>query len=392
MNASSRSWLTITLGVVLIGLGILANGWLLWPFLRPDIYSENEFKCLITLLDLLLIALGAILLLTRRRLALRKNLFLFCFTLLFTGVVAEFVFRCYAFGAAALSYRKMNSIYIGGWPDFFQPSPVPDLVYELKPNADALFNLIPLRTNAQGLRERDLPPAKPADTFRIAVVGDSFTFGQGVPAEQTWPRVLERLIQKTDPPRRVECLNFGVPGYCLRQYLAVLNHKILPYQPDLILIGFTANDHIHPPDRYFREPVQISAPPRPFFRLFLFSGIKQIPLYQKLTHPRLSTGLSGENRRYLAGLFEQLHQFQAQSQIPLVAVYLARPGGRPDFFVHSLARDHHLKYLDTTPSFAGQPPRQYHIYLTDNHPNAPAHQRYAQSLLPFLRQHHLLPP
>jgi hypothetical protein len=43
-----------------------------------------------------------------------------------------------------------------------------------------------VRINSDGLRDREHPKAKPAGTFRIAVLGDSFTEAMHVPMEQTF--------------------------------------------------------------------------------------------------------------------------------------------------------------------------------------------------------------
>ena len=51
---------------------------------------------------------------------------------------------------------------------------------------------------------------------------------------------------------RWEFINFGVSGYYLSQYVAVVRHKVLEWDPDLVLIGFYAgNDARIPPEDKF---------------------------------------------------------------------------------------------------------------------------------------------
>ena len=52
---------------------------------------------------------------------------------------------------------------------------------------------VEIRFNAEGFREREFT-AKAPGTWRIAVVGDSFTYGHGLPEEASWPRQLEGFL------------------------------------------------------------------------------------------------------------------------------------------------------------------------------------------------------
>jgi hypothetical protein len=49
--------------------------------------------------------------------------------------------------------------------------------------------------NSQGFRERKLA-AKPPGTKRVAIVGDSFTVGHGLPNALAYPRLLESRLQR----------------------------------------------------------------------------------------------------------------------------------------------------------------------------------------------------
>ncbi len=89
--------------------------------------------------------------------------------------------------------------------------------------------------NAEGFFERDLPRAKAPGTRRIAVLGDSMTWGTTSP-EEAWPRVVERALG-------VEVLNFSTYGYDIRQSRATLP-EALAHAPDLVLLGAYWNDHV----------------------------------------------------------------------------------------------------------------------------------------------------
>jgi lysophospholipase L1-like esterase len=95
--------------------------------------------------------------------------------------------------------------------------------------------------NALGFRGGEVARAREAGVFRIAVLGDSATFGVGVAAEtDTVPGRLREIL----PSRkgRFEVINAGGPGYNIRQIFGVLKGAVLPLKPDLVIYNFFAND------------------------------------------------------------------------------------------------------------------------------------------------------
>jgi lysophospholipase L1-like esterase len=113
-------------------------------------------------------------------------------------------------------------------------------------NDDSILERVEFRTrvvtNALGFRDRRLPGPKPPGTMRVVVLGDSFTQGYGVEEADAYPRRLERLLDERRPSERHEVINLGVPGACPLDYDAHLAEVGLAYQPDLVLVGFMAND------------------------------------------------------------------------------------------------------------------------------------------------------
>ena len=84
-----------------------------------------------------------------------------------------------------------------------------------------------VRINSDGQRDRERAKAKPPDTVRIAVLGDSFAEAMHVPMEQTFWSLLERKLEECHafPGKHVEVLNFGVSGYGTAQELMTLRKK-----------------------------------------------------------------------------------------------------------------------------------------------------------------------
>ncbi|MCO4771908.1 MAG: hypothetical protein KDA24_17890 [Deltaproteobacteria bacterium] len=90
------------------------------------------------------------------------------------------------------------------------------------------------------------PEARAADTFRVAVLGDSFTFGWGVQASEAWPALLEARLDAELATSGVdaEVLNFGVPGYNTWLQLLHWRRVVSAYRPDAVLLGYYSNDAV----------------------------------------------------------------------------------------------------------------------------------------------------
>src|ERR1044072_8242469 len=103
-----------------------------------------------------------------------------------------------------------------------------------------------VRINSDGLRDREHTKEKPADTLRVAVVGDSYAEAFQVAQEKAFWAVMERRLQ--DCPalggRRVEVINFGVSGYGTAQELITLREKVWEYSPDVVLLAVTTNNDV----------------------------------------------------------------------------------------------------------------------------------------------------
>jgi hypothetical protein len=96
--------------------------------------------------------------------------------------------------------------------------------------------------NSRGYRDDEWTPARDDDgVFRIALLGNSMTYGSGVAIEDTWGRELERLVQaefdRSGIDLRVESMNFAVQGYVFEQMARTYEREVRPFRPDLVLVG-----------------------------------------------------------------------------------------------------------------------------------------------------------
>lgn len=122
-------------------------------------------------------------------------------------------------------------------------NPSDQIIYELKPNQTARFQHVPVTINSFGMRDRELTKEKPAGVYRIAVLGDSYTFGWGVDQEKIFARWMESELTKMAPPGvHPQVLNFGVPGYATFQEVAKFQESGASFSPDAVLVYIVDND------------------------------------------------------------------------------------------------------------------------------------------------------
>lgn len=147
--------------------------------------------------------------------------------------------------------------------------------------------------NSHGMRDREHSIEKPAGTFRIAILGDSFSEAFQVVQARTYWSVLERELQSLPEFRHqtVEVLNFGVSGFGTIQEWQMLKHYASHYSPDLVLLAFLPgndvrnnsrqmeSDHRRPFATLINETLQVDVsfrddPNEKKFREFTWSACK----------------------------------------------------------------------------------------------------------------------
>ena len=115
---------------------------------------------------------------------------------------------------------------------------------DLQPGARIVFLDRPLSVNRWGMRDREVPRAKPAGTYRIAFLGPSIVMGSGVGDDETLTALLEERLNTTaSDGRRYQVLNFGVADCSLVEQLALLEEQALAFEPDAVFIADSPRLH-----------------------------------------------------------------------------------------------------------------------------------------------------
>jgi lysophospholipase L1-like esterase len=291
-----------------------------------------------------------------------------------------------------------------------------------RPNARGLHAGVPVAFNALGLRDVERAPQPAPDTVRVLALGDSFTFGNGVAQDHTYPRQAEAMLSAARGAP-VEVLNMGMPGYNTLHQLAQLRELGLGLQPKVVVVGFLYNDielssaqkgaatavrQEHSLPRKIKSAVNGAA-----------LWLKQHSLFVAWLSPRLGNALRplgvkgfgqvGEVkdqytdtnphwRRMQEALLE-MKRVTGERGIELVVMIIpamARfdeatyPIKEYHQAVSAFCRSNGIRVLDLLPAFWGRDGTRYWISATDGHPNAQGQKIIAEALAAFVAP--LLPP
>ena len=112
------------------------------------------------------------------------------------------------------------------------------LHHEMRPG----YHTPAVQTNSFGLRSPEVAVPKPRGTFRILLLGDSFTFGFQSSEETVFGRKLEQRLRSAGGRSPIEVVNAGVLSYCpLLEYLQY-RHRLDVLEPDLVILNFDMSD------------------------------------------------------------------------------------------------------------------------------------------------------
>jgi len=287
--------------------------------------------------------------------------------------------------------------------------------------------------NRDGFRDREYVRPKPAGTYRILVLGDSFTWGIGLRLQETIPKVLESLLRDATE-LKVEVVNGSQPGHNTVEELEQLQRAGLSYEPDMVLLIYNLNDIKFVPQLATADydptavvPVVEVERDQDLVKFSEYQGLRGLILSWELRSallrflvPRIGSllrrmnliqsvefswvekiyqGYTLENPGWLESrraLAEIRDQARARNMKVVLAIYpllveLDNYQGRAahrslSAYCESLG----ITVVDLLPIFEGKRGKDYWINFMDSHPNAAAHRMVAQRLLPFVLR--LLPP
>lgn len=179
------------------------------------------------------------------------------------------------FMAAEIAARVFDAYRGGpvrnhGEESFFIPHPY--LNYALNPEHP--------EHSAEGFRKPHIAlPAKDTD-YLIFCMGGSSTYGTEVTKEEAYPAQLDHLIQQSgEINSHIHVINAGCPGYTSANNFGLLQFKILPLHPKLLIFNIAFNDvapRFHQTVSYdYEEHFQVWQNPSAWMEILFSSRIMQ---------------------------------------------------------------------------------------------------------------------
>jgi hypothetical protein len=319
------------------------------------------------------------------------NVGVLCVALLLGAVGAEWALR-----AARLS----QPIRLG-WVGKSYGPPGPDLTadpltgWKMKPNRAFVWNTEhqdqTYRANSLGFRsEHEFDPAD--SRYRIALVGDSYTWGSGAANENTFAALLEK-----DSPN-VVAWNFGMPGFGVDQVWLSARYYALPMRPDLLVVGLVNADFERSQIPH-REGFD-----KPTFKLDDGRLVQRTtektptPFMQYLDQYSHLWAVWERSKRWMGtqygfteywtlnqALMDALREDCRSAGVPVLFVYIPISSFKPFPAVRDYMRRTDANYIDLTQR---QPPAPMSIYLPhDGHLSAEGHRYVANLIEAWIKSH-----
>ena len=262
------------------------------------------------------------------------------------------------------------------------------------------------------LQDYNYSSKRPANVFRIAVIGDSYSFAPYMQFTDAFPKILERMLNLNNISEKVEVINYGVPAYSSSHEIASVK-KALEEESNLIILQITLND----PELKPYRPTGITEFGR--FGEYKPSGLnaflcKYWRSYAYVRSRLHNTATHREYKKYFFDLFEnprglrvfkkslaEMKELSQQAGAPMVGVVFPLFGepldeSYPFLPLHKLITDFLTELgapaLDLHGLYKGIPLERLQVIPgVDRHPNEIAHRMAAEQLYLWLFDQQLIP-
>ncbi len=254
-------------------------------------------------------------------------------------------------------------------------------------------------------------PGKKPGSFRISVVGDSFTTPFKVQFDDAFPARLERMLNLSPGRRRVEVINCGVAGNSSSSELPIVRRS-LDTGTDLVILQVTLNDPQPKPfaaeSEEFRKRFG-KYRPGPFWKS-IFTYWKSGEFAAERMHNRRT---ETAYRKYFSGMYrdpglwddfvaslQKMKTAANEKNVPLTAVIFPLfeflENDYPFAELHGRLRtaldSAGIVNLDLLPLFTGMHEMRLQVRPSrDSHPNEIAHRLAAEKIYLWLEKEQILP-
>jgi hypothetical protein len=266
--------------------------------------------------------------------------------------------------------------------------------FALKPNASVMYHGSRLTTNRWAMRDKDYAQLPPPNTIRVALLGSSYTMGDGVADGETFETLVEDRLNagRAQGTPAYEILNFGMSGHKVPELLSLLEGRYLTFQPDILMLV------AHETDMFGFETAQeliAEGAPEPYEFL---SSIGKRAGIDAATPPALAVArLRPFKDTILVAAYKKFVDEARERAIRSVWVHIPMPEERRNrerpVVLAQLARQAGFEVLDLDDIYDTHDLRSLQVAVFDQHPNAKGHAVIAERLMQELaRRPQLLTP
>jgi hypothetical protein len=261
------------------------------------------------------------------------------------------------------------------------------LLTEFNPSVSGVLSGELVTINSLGFRDREYTKEKPADTYRIVLIGASHELGMGVKDDETFENLVEdRLNQERAgaPYSKYEILNLSTGAAGFFQKLARIEQMGFDLKPDAVMLS------VYEPDPKFMlsnlsRPLRQRIEPPPEYREFLSEIYRRAGVHFGMPDLVIQNRLKPYIPELFEWVFQRFAQQCAQRGIRALVIYRPHPHeqSEPDeyFEMAQMASSAGLHLLDLSRIFYFVADRDSLILASwDTHTNARGHQMLADAL------------
>lgn len=284
-----------------------------------------------------------------------------------------------------------------------------EIPYVHKPNLSGVRGrgLSVVNTDSLGLRSavpgETYGPRAPGE-YRIAVVGDSVTFGEGVrDGSDTFAKVLETTLDGRRAGTRVRVFNFGASAYSVRVMEATLRGRMLAVEPNLVLLAIIPADFnlARTPGvdsyGYLSDDKLSGFLARDSRVRLVLRRLHALYLLRDVLYPLLDRGVKAEDVLAAGGVPDSYSYVKAFAEdasrdgvdYRVVLLPSLNTNFRP---VAERLKEDGVPFIDLSSLTSEFTPEQFRANRFDRHPSATVHRRIGEALAEQIRQARLLPP
>ena len=326
-----------------------------------------------------------------------RNVLLITIILVATVVVMEVGVRLWGYSERHI----LDPIYM----QFDQTKEIP---YVHKPNLVtararglAVINTdsLGLRANTAGLRYGP----KEENEYRIAITGDSVTFGEGIRnTKDTFAQVVEKMLNHKQTAVRGRVFNYGASAYSVEQMAATLQYRMFDIDPDLVVMAIIPSDFdlTRTPTIVDRSGYVVDtklvglAPPDSAIRQAL-RGVRLTYVLRDVVYTWFGTrqdvvrGLAQgewpESYRYV----QQFKSTADKGGVPSLIVLLPTASAGPFDRISSKLQHDGVAFVDLSSLRSEFTREQFMASRFDGHPSAAVHRRIGEALADYILEFQL---